>query len=52
MKPFSLIPKDKKLLKSGRVRKWLRATEKITKQEMEKEGIAWWPRNKSKKVKK
>lgn len=41
-KPFTIIPKDKKLLKSKEVKKWLREVEKLVKKEMESNKTAWW----------
>ena len=42
MKPFTITPKDKRLLKSKAVRDWLKKAEKMVKKEMENNKTAWW----------
>lgn len=41
-KPFHIIPANKELLKSSKVRKWLSDSEDAIIAFMEQEGTAWW----------
>lgn len=40
--PFTIKPKDRKLLRSSTVRKWIKDVEKKLQDKMERDGTAWW----------